>query len=148
MSAPSGDPRALCAEAREHLASGKIAEAEQAARQAMAADPQMPQAHVLLGMALTRSGSTSEGIEHLRKAVELDPSSRTARANLAIALERGGQERDALPLWRELADDDPSDKRATEAAKRLATRLGEPAPAAPPQAWDPLQDSGPVPPPP
>jgi hypothetical protein len=150
MSAPPSDPRALCAEAKEHLSSGRIAEAEQAARQAIAADPQMPQAHVLLGMALTRSGSTSVGIDHLRKAVELDPASRTAKANLAVALERGGQEREALPLWRELAEEDPSDTRATEAAKRLETRLGGPSPEAEPQTegWNPLQDSGPTPPPP
>jgi len=89
--APESPADTLIGEGRLHLATGAAGLAEQAFRQAIAADPQSAVAHNELGVALFHQGATEAAIDPLKRAVELDPSLAHAWANLAEAQRLGKQ---------------------------------------------------------
>lgn len=62
----------LTAQAREALLNGRVSEAIQRCREALAADQAFAMAHAVLGAALTRSGNAPEAIKELKAAVHLD----------------------------------------------------------------------------
>lgn len=80
----------LLAEAQARLAAGNYAAAAGAAAQAVAADPLLAAAYVVLGQARTTLGQDSAAIDTLRKAVYLDPGAGHAHLMLAGALSRSG----------------------------------------------------------
>ncbi len=83
----AADPFAAAAQAFQ---SGRYAEAERLARQALAAAPRRAQAAHLLGVALFQQGRPDEALSELRRAVALAPDSDAAHNDLArILFERG-----------------------------------------------------------
>jgi len=80
----------LLAQAQARLAAGDYAAAARSAAQAVAADPLLAPAYVVLGQARTTLGQDGAAIDTLRKAVYLDPSAGHAHFLLAGALSRSG----------------------------------------------------------
>jgi len=68
------------------LQEGKAAEAEQAFRQALALDPDLPEAHVNLGWLMEARQRLQEAETHYRRALELDPLRPQTRLNLGTLL--------------------------------------------------------------
>ncbi|RSL19134.1 tetratricopeptide repeat protein [Edaphobacter aggregans] len=64
---------------------GRVDDAERAFRAAIAAAPQLPDAHMDLGLALLRKGRPAEAAASLSKAIEIDPAARGAHLFLGIA---------------------------------------------------------------
>ncbi len=109
----------LLVEARDLLAAGEHAAAAGRAARAVAADPLLAEAYLVLGEARSTLGQDGAAIETLRKAVYLDPSSGHAHYLLAAALFRTGLHGAAAVSYRAAA-------RAVEAmsAEQLAELPG------------------------
>ncbi|MGE5095051.1 MAG: tetratricopeptide repeat protein [Betaproteobacteria bacterium] len=86
MSIPGGPARPALAEALALFQAGRMAEAERAARQSLAAEPQRPEAHELLGAALAAQGRPQEALASFDRARALRPQSPSIRHNRAQAL--------------------------------------------------------------
>lgn len=80
--------------------SGRLAEAEQAYRQILAADPTNPHANHLLGILASQTGRDREAVALLRRAVDFSPQNPEFHTNLAAALGRAGQHADAANALR------------------------------------------------
>ena len=78
------------------LAEGRIAEAEQHLRQAVAADPRRAEAQLGLGVALTAQRRFDEGLPHLRTAFELAPDNAEVNRNLGEAYAAQGSLAEAV----------------------------------------------------
>jgi len=65
------------------------------ARKAVAQDPTLPSAQLVLGRALTETGNTKEGIEHLEKTAQLQPDNLEVHLALAKAYSKSGRKEDA-----------------------------------------------------
>ena len=76
----------LVAQGRGLLDSGKYAEAVRCLEDAVRRQPQFPDLHNLLGLALSMSGEALRGESHLARAIELNPLYAEAHLNLAILL--------------------------------------------------------------
>src|SRR3954465_1992459 len=59
---------------------GKYAQAEKVCRQLLAARPNHPDAHNILGVSLNALGRGEEGVDELRKAIELAPDAASIHA--------------------------------------------------------------------
>jgi hypothetical protein len=90
-------------------------------------DPSRPDAHNMLGAALTRVGRIAEAIVELRTALQQRPDFANARLNLANALMHAGQFDEAVEDYRKVlaaAPNDESARAAVEAgAKQLEMRM-------------------------
>ena len=93
----------LLAEARDLLEAGEHAAAAGRAARAVAADPLLAAAYLVLGEARSILGQDGAAIDTLRKAVYLDPSSGHAHFLLAGALSRTGLHRAAAVSYRAAA---------------------------------------------
>jgi tetratricopeptide (TPR) repeat protein len=82
--------------AQRHLAAKKNFEAEQAARQALAIDPQNPLAVRLLGVALREAGRNQESAEALRQAAGAHPNDAPIHCELGTTLALMGEHREAF----------------------------------------------------
>jgi spermidine synthase len=69
---------------------------EEACREALLVEPDFPEAHFNLGIALYARRERREAIDHWRRAVRLRPDYPEARHNLGAALYSAGQTRDAI----------------------------------------------------
>ena len=78
------------------LAEGRIAEAEQHLRQAVAADPRRAEAQIGLGVALAAQRRFDEGLPHLRTAFELAPDNAEVNRNLGEAYAAQGSLAEAV----------------------------------------------------
>jgi protein O-GlcNAc transferase len=78
-------------------------------RDAVAAQPLWPDAHLELGDALGRAGEWAQAVEALEQAVRLQPDSVDARGNLVIAFIRLGRVPDAVEALEQLARHRPHD---------------------------------------
>ena len=76
----------MLAEALAHFEAGRMADAERVARSVIAAEPQRPEAHELLGAALSAQGRAREALPSFDRARELRPQSPSIRQNRAQAL--------------------------------------------------------------
>jgi len=76
----------MLAEALAHFQAGRMADAERVARGVVAAEPQRPEAHELLGAALAAQGRAQEALPSFDRARELRPQSPSIRHNRAQAL--------------------------------------------------------------
>lgn len=65
------------------------------ARKAVADDPSLPSAHLVLGRALTETGDAKDGVEHLEKAVQWQPDNLEVHLALAKAYSKEGRKEDA-----------------------------------------------------
>ncbi len=81
--------------------------AEQAFRQALAIDPNIPELHANLGLLLERCGRMEEAEHHYRSAMALRPSLTQASLNLAVFLDRQHRFGEAESLYRHALALDP-----------------------------------------
>jgi Flp pilus assembly protein TadD len=70
---------------------GKYVQAEKVCRQLLAARPNHPDAHNILGVSLNALGRGEEGLDELRKAIELAPEAASIHANLGEVLRQRGR---------------------------------------------------------
>ena len=84
MSTPG--PRPMLGEAIAYFQQGRLAEAEAVARQCVATEPLRPEAHEVLGAALSAQGRAAEALPSFDRARELHPASASIRHNRAQAL--------------------------------------------------------------
>jgi len=80
------DIGSLVARGRGLLDAGKYADAVRCLETAVRRQPQFPDLHNLLGLALSMSGESMRAESHLARAVELNPEYAEAHLNLAILL--------------------------------------------------------------
>ncbi|MBM3777459.1 MAG: tetratricopeptide repeat protein [Acidimicrobiia bacterium] len=99
-------PRVLYKMALAHFRLNNIAGAVDRARDALALDAAMPEAHFLLGLSLKPS-APEDAMKALARAVELDPALRPAREELSALLQRAGRFREAQRQLDALADLEP-----------------------------------------
>src|SRR4051812_41134370 len=94
------DAEMLTAIGHIHLAAGRLDEAERTARQAVALDPDLPQARYILGTTLQRTGRSEEAAQHLNALRQLQTTAIEAQrrtfaidsaVNHARHLARAGQ---------------------------------------------------------
>jgi tetratricopeptide (TPR) repeat protein len=94
------------------MASGNLPAVERISREVLAIDPNVAQAHVLLGIVAQRTGRPSDAIQHLTRAYELQPTSFEAVTCLAAAYRLLGDTEAAIPFAELAAKLRPSDARA------------------------------------
>jgi Flp pilus assembly protein TadD len=125
------------------LRAGKLAEATDWLRQAVAIDPETPEGWINYGVALRRGGRTDEAEKAYRRALEVDAGATSAYHNLAALLRLRGQDQEASELltlvdrrsnrnpfsYLSLGDLSLRFGRLEEAGRfyRRALRLGDPA---------------------
>jgi tetratricopeptide (TPR) repeat protein len=112
--------QALTVRAECLFAMGRVADALQAARAAVAAAPASAGAHFVLGQVLSASGAREDAYAQLAEAVRLDPLHRPASRALARQALEVGRPAVALTLSRELVRVDAND---LDAAISLVTAL-------------------------
>jgi chemotaxis protein methyltransferase CheR len=100
---PASDGADLLAAAQRALAEGDYAGAAARAADAVAADPLLASAYVVLGEARSTLGQDASAVAALRKAVYLDPAAGHAHLLLAGALSRLGQHGSASVSYRAAA---------------------------------------------
>ena len=98
---PRGDPKDkiglynLLKQAGGASAAGRVEEAIAKARQALADDPEILEAHMLLGNFLRKAGREKEAIEAYRRALALDPEHEESVFLLAVTYKDMGRHEDA-----------------------------------------------------
>ncbi len=112
------------------LQQGSLAEAERAARQAVAAAPQSAVAHNLLGVVLDRAGRAEEGYVEFSTAARLDPNFVSALNNLGRHLAERGQTNQAITQFERVLKLDPGHVQAHYNLGSLYRDAGEFAKAA------------------
>ncbi|RXK55364.1 tetratricopeptide repeat protein [Oleiharenicola lentus] len=78
------------------LAAGRLPEAEQHLRRAVALDPAAPEPHYNLGVVLARAGRPREGMAAYREVLRLEPAHGASRRNLGDLLMESGRPAEAL----------------------------------------------------
>lgn len=96
---------------------------------AIAENPELAEAWLLLGRAALSQGRRTEAIGHFRQALGLDPSLRGARLNLASTLLEMGRGEEAEPLLREAIRLKEDDEEALSDLGRTLVLLGREAEA-------------------
>ena len=91
---------------------GKVHEAIDQLRQALAVEPGHAIAHRNLGSALLLQGKQEEGIRQLRRAVRIDPDYANAHRHLAQILQARGRIDEAIVHWRSVARIEPRNAQA------------------------------------
>ena len=129
--------------ATELVKSGSFEAAIEAARQAIAADPSMPDTHSILGMALSRTGRPREAEASFRKALELEPTPK-AHYNLAAHLYATGDRFTAEEQAREALRADPNHEGAAALLRSIEWERNNPQPNPTPFASTPAQPPGPT----
>jgi choline-sulfatase len=105
--AGSGDPASLNAVAVVLMRSGRLEEARQTLERALAAHPENPRIHELLGELALRSDRPAEAVQHLRRALALSEGLATAWNTLGVALYRTEGPAAAIEAWRRALALDP-----------------------------------------
>jgi tetratricopeptide (TPR) repeat protein len=91
---------------------GKYAQAEKVCRQLLAARPNNPDAHNILGVSLNALGRGEEGIEELRTAIALSPDSASIHANLGEVLRQRGRKDEAAEALEQAIKLEPNNAQA------------------------------------
>jgi tetratricopeptide (TPR) repeat protein len=91
---------------------GKYAQAEKVCRQLLAARPNNPDAHNILGVSLNALGRGEEGVEELRKAIALAPESASIHANLGEVLRQLGRKEEAAEALEQAIKLEPDNAQA------------------------------------
>jgi protein O-GlcNAc transferase len=111
-------------EAQRQLRAGRPELAERSCRRLLKADPDQPDAHNLLGVALGHRGRLREAEEHSRRAVELRPQDPGFVANLAERLRQQGRLDEAIALHRRALALAPELPPALEGLARALVQAG------------------------
>lgn len=93
------------------MRAGRAEDAARLYRQVVEANPQRPDAHNNLAVALKAAGKTEQAIRSYRRALKLDAAYATARFNLARALRDIGDVDGALSHFARLRQEHPEDGR-------------------------------------
>jgi hypothetical protein len=80
-----------------------------ALRAAARVQPDRPDAHNMLGLALATTGRTAEAIGEYERALQLRPGYSSARFNLANALVKAGRVEEAIANYRQVVEANPAD---------------------------------------
>jgi tetratricopeptide (TPR) repeat protein len=91
---------------------GKYAQAEKVCRQLLAARPNNPDAHNILGVSLNALGRGEDGVEELRKAIALAPESASIHANLGEVLRQLGRKEEAAEALEQAIKLEPDNAQA------------------------------------
>ena len=112
--------------ARGHAAAreGRLAEAETAYRQAVAADATNVRAHESLGTLLVRRGSPEAAVEHFGVAVRLEPGNAQAHSDLGVLLSELGRNDRALEHLGRAVELEPGLVEALLTLGNVRTRTG------------------------
>ncbi len=111
---------------RGHTAAreGRLAEAESAYRQAVAADATNVRAHQSLGTLLVRRGSPEAAVEHFSVVVRLEPENAEAHSDLGVLLSELGRNDRALEHLGRAVDLEPGLAEALVTLGNVQTRMG------------------------
>jgi tetratricopeptide (TPR) repeat protein len=107
-----GSAQRLLAVASFYLGIEQPDEAARVAQEALALQPDLASAHMVLGTAYRYALRLDDAATELARAVELDPKSASARHTLAELRRATGKPEDALALYREQLAADPQDANA------------------------------------
>ena len=103
---------------------GRLAEAEAAYRQAVAADVTNPRAHQSLGTVLVRRGNPQAALEHFGAAVALEPENARAHSDLGVLLGELGQNDRALEHLGRAVELEPGLVQALLSLGNVQARIG------------------------
>jgi hypothetical protein len=127
---PSGqtrveDPKPYLQRGANALASGKVDEALDEARRALAADPANAEGRLLAARALARLGRVGDAADELRRGAEADPLNAELQLELGYAMARRGEFTTAVAAWDQYLKLRPAAKGAdrVRAAVEAAMRL-------------------------
>jgi Flp pilus assembly protein TadD len=124
------DVSLLLGRAAVRAALSHLGEAEADVRHALRAEPTSPDAHVALGVLLSRKGLWRDAIPPLRRAVELDPGRAAAWDQLGEALNHVDDLTGALQAFHRSAELRPTGARALRGLGIVYDRLNRPTEAA------------------
>jgi tetratricopeptide (TPR) repeat protein len=112
---PRGDPKDkiglfnLLRKATYAFSEDRVDEAIAHVQEALAEDPEIVEAHRLLGMFYEKAGRPEEGIEAYERALELDPEHQAALFGLAVAHRKAGRLEEAEIGFERAHEIDPRD---------------------------------------
>jgi tetratricopeptide (TPR) repeat protein len=109
----------------------KVADAEEAYRRALAADPRSGFAWDGLGLLYFDQGRLGEAQQALLKALSADPENSQAHAHLGLVHERAGSPREAIEEFRRALSISPGNQLMTKALARVLLSTGVTAEAGP-----------------
>ena len=87
--------------ARGHLHAGRLAEAEAGCRRVLAAEPEQPDALVLLGVVALAVGRHPLALDLVRRAIAVKPTEASYYNNLGVILQHRGELEPAVEAWHE-----------------------------------------------
>jgi arylsulfatase A-like enzyme/Flp pilus assembly protein TadD len=125
---PRGDPKDkiplynLLKQASTASAEGRFEEAITKARQALAADPEILEGHMLLGNFLKKAERDAEAIAAYKQALALDPEHRESLFRLALAYKDQGRLKDARTGFERARTLDPKNGRVLWQLADIALR--------------------------
>jgi tetratricopeptide (TPR) repeat protein len=102
-----------------------FAQAEADVEMALELDPELADAHAVLGLLANDSGNPDFAVASLRRALEINPNHLDARNWLALSLSDNGRNREALEALTTLIDIDPLFRPANNNAVIYAAELGD-----------------------
>lgn len=121
----NGDMEAILGAAMEHHRAGRLDDALEASRRAVAAAPGNGLAQTLLGVALQQTGDSVAATACFEKAVEIAPDDAGAYSNLGNALLLSGRETEATTALRRAVDLDPANGAAQNNLGNLLQNQGD-----------------------
>jgi tetratricopeptide (TPR) repeat protein len=126
-----GRAMVLVEAAEQARKAGELATSIARLREAVAADPAFPAAHLRLGSALRESGGDADQtLAELRRVLQLDPECAEAHYQIGLTLERARREAAALDEFRIAVDMAPCRVEFMQALGRAALQAGQWAEAA------------------
>lgn len=120
MAPPPDRISAALDQARRLMQAGRLADAAQVCRKAIAIAPREPEAHHLLGIALIQAGQAAQAIATFRQAAALAPASPAILNHLGVALCQDGAAAEGAEVLRRAAALAP---RAADIASNLGRAL-------------------------
>lgn len=112
---------------------GRYAEAEQAYRKLIAANPRDASLHSSLAGALGSLGRYDEALTEIDVAIRLEPINPEPYHNRAVVLEKQGKREEAVHQYREALRYQPAYEPSREALRRLGAKVQEGEPPTPEQ---------------
>jgi Flp pilus assembly protein TadD len=122
-------PQQLFALAAQHIAQGRLPEAEAAYRQLLQKDPPHIKAHINLGVVLRRLGRPDEALAEYRRALELAPGDPEALTNMGNLLREHRHAAHAERCYRDALAARPEHVPAWLGLGLTLAEQGQPAPA-------------------
>lgn len=111
IEAKSGDnPKQLIGLAGFYLGTENASEARRLANKALGIEPNLPNAHQILGLAYRMNFQPEESAAAYAKALELDPGSIVSKRSLAEMKRASGTPEEAIILYREILATSPDDR--------------------------------------